>query len=253
MRYRFPAAAPTSEPSPAAVAPVAAGPPPAGAAAPRNIWVVAVGEPVPVEAGASDRLHRAGYLAHFLAEHGHRVTWWTSTFDHFRRKHLFDADHSLAINDRLDIRLLHGCGYRSNVSLARIRDHAQIARHFAAAARAEERRPDIIVAALPTIELCLEAARFGKEHGIPVIADMRNMWPDIFLEVLPKPFRFLAYPLCAAVLLDDLPCLPRGDRDHGGDGTVRRLGAAPRPPPPLSLGSRLRLRLRPGGVARGRA
>ena len=164
-----------------------------------QIWLVTVGEPVPVAEGARDRLHRTGYFAHFLADHGHQVAWWTSTFDHFRKQHWFDDDHLLTINDRLQIRLLHGCGYRSNVSLARLRDHRRIARTFAALARQEENPPDIIVAALPTIELCWESVRYGRERGVPVVLDMRDMWPDIFVDAVPKPARpaarFLLWPL----------------------------------------------------------
>ena len=136
------------------------------------VWLVTIGEPLPVQEGAKDRPHRTGLFARLLAERGHDVVWWTSTYDHFRKKQLFADDHVLSVNSRLEIRLLHGCGYRSNVSLARFRDHRQVADRFAAAARAESRRPDIIVAALPTIELCLESTRYGKQFGVPVIAEV---------------------------------------------------------------------------------
>jgi glycosyltransferase involved in cell wall biosynthesis len=157
------------------------------------VWLATIGEPLPVQEGAKDRPHRTGLFARLLAERGHEVVWWTSTYDHFRKKHLFADDHVLKFNERLEIRMLHGCGYGSNVSLARFRDHRQIAHRFAAAAQADPRRPDIIVAALPTIELCLESTRYGKRHGVPVVLDMRDMWPDIFLELLPPILRPLGY------------------------------------------------------------
>ncbi len=157
-----------------------------------NVWLTTIGEPVPVQEGAGDRLHRTGFFAHFLARHGHDVTWWTSDFDHFRKKHWFGKDTTLAVNERLTIRLLHGCGYGSNVSLARIRDQRQIAKRFAELARQEPRPPQVVVTALPTIELCNESVRYGQERGMPVILDMRDMWPDLFADVVPKPFRPLA-------------------------------------------------------------
>jgi glycosyltransferase involved in cell wall biosynthesis len=157
------------------------------------VWLATIGEPLPVQEGAKDRSHRTGLFARLLAERGHDVVWWTSTYDHFRKKHLFPDDHVLRVNERLEIRMLHGCGYGSNVSLARFRDHRQVADRFAAAAQGDPRRPDIIVAALPTIELCLESTRYGKQHGVPVVLDMRDMWPDIFLELLPSPLRPLGY------------------------------------------------------------
>jgi len=66
-----------------------------------KIWLVTIGEPVPVHEGVRDRLCRTGYFAHLLANHGHNVVWWTSTFDHFRKKHLFEADTFLPVNERL--------------------------------------------------------------------------------------------------------------------------------------------------------
>ena len=154
-----------------------------------RIWLVTIGEPVPVDDGSRDRLHRTGYFAHFLADAGHDVVWWTSTFDHFRKRHLFESDTSVKVNDHLIIRLLKGCGYRSNVSYSRVKDHRQVAARYAELARQEAEPPDIIVSALPTIELCDESIRFGGERGVPVVLDMRDMWPDIFVDSVPGPVR----------------------------------------------------------------
>jgi glycosyltransferase involved in cell wall biosynthesis len=59
-------------------------------------------------------------------------------------------------------------------------------------AREEARAPQIIVAALPTIELCAESVKYGRERGVPVVLDMRDMWPDIFADAVPGPARPLA-------------------------------------------------------------
>jgi len=157
-----------------------------------NVWLIKIGEPVPVGEAANDRLYRTGALAHFLAARGHQVTWWTSTFDHSRKKHWFEDDATLRPQAGLEIRLLHGCGYRSSLSLARMRDHRQIGRKFAQAAAAHTARPDVIVVALPTIELSLEAVRYGQARGVPVVVDARDMWPDIFVDAAPKAARPLA-------------------------------------------------------------
>ncbi len=166
-----------------------------------NVWTVTIGEPVPVDDGRRDRLHRAGYLSHYLAEHGHPTTWWTSTFDHFRKEHWFPDDRTMEPSPDLQIRLLNGGGYRSNVSWARMRDHRRIAAKFAHQAR-EFSAPDIILASLPTLELCTEAVRYGQERSVPVVLDMRDMWPDIFVDTAPRPVRplarFLLQPLFRA-------------------------------------------------------
>lgn len=154
-----------------------------------RVWLVTVGEPVPVGEAVYDRLHRAGQLAHYLAEHGHDVTWWTSTFDHFRKIHVFDRDTDLRPIQHLRIRLLHGAGYQSNISYSRIKDQRMIAAKFARQAADEADRPDVIVASLPVIELCEESVKYGRRNDVPVVLDMRDMWPDICVDMVPAPAR----------------------------------------------------------------
>ena len=119
---------------------------------------------------------------------GHEVVWWTSTFDHLRKVHHFKGDTTARITPKLSLRLLAGCGYSRNISFRRILDHRQVARKFALAA-AECSEPDVIVAAFPTIELCCAATEYGNRRGIPVIVDMRDMWPDIFADAMPTVIR----------------------------------------------------------------
>jgi glycosyltransferase involved in cell wall biosynthesis len=160
-----------------------------------RIWLVTIGEPLPVREGEHDRSHRTGYFAKFLCANGHDVVWWTSTFDHFRKKHVFDADTTLYAKDGPRIVFLKGSGYTNNLSLARIRDHRQIARKFSKLAMLETQAPDIVLAALPTVELSLESVLYGKKKSVPVVLDMRDMWPDIFVDSIPfslRPFVHLA-------------------------------------------------------------
>jgi glycosyltransferase involved in cell wall biosynthesis len=165
-----------------------------------NIWLATIGEPLPLDAGRADRLHRTGYFAQFLAQRGHQVLWWTSAFDHFRKRHLSQRDETVDVDSHLRIRMLRGRGYQRNVSLARLRDHAEIAQKFnveADRAASGAARPDLIVAALPSIDLPAACADFGVRNGVPVVLDMRDMWPDIFVETVPGAMRPLARVLLA--------------------------------------------------------
>lgn len=156
-----------------------------------KIWLITIGEPVPVTSNNGDRLLRTGYFAQLLAEHGHEVVWWTSTFDHFRKVHHFTKDAEILVNPRLIIRLLHGGGYSSHASLKRIRDHRRIAAKFSSMAP-QLPKPDLLLCAYPTIELSLASVRYGLEHNVPVVLDIRDMWPDIFLDLVPHPLKSLA-------------------------------------------------------------
>lgn len=154
-----------------------------------KFWLVNLCDLAPIEANRQDRLNRVGFLAKILSDNGHRVTWWTSTFDHYRKVHLFKRDASVSLDPRLEIKLLHGCGYRSNISLARLLDHAIVAKKFARLIRRQTEIPDIILASIPTVELCLESVRYGKANSIPVVLDMLDMWPDIFVDHAPSALR----------------------------------------------------------------
>src|SRR5208337_3241042 len=132
-----------------------------------------------------------GSFGRYLASRGHAVVWWTSTFDHFRKKHLMLGDGVIDDPSGLMIRPLRGCGYQRNVSVARFVDHIQVARRFTELS-AQEPKPDILVSALPTVEMCLAAEEYGVRFGVPTVVDLRDMWPDIIAEAGPKPVRSLA-------------------------------------------------------------
>jgi glycosyltransferase involved in cell wall biosynthesis len=156
-----------------------------------NVWLITIGEPIPLEGKKNDRLLRTGYFAQLMAQNGIGVTWWSSTFSHVRKQHFFNNDKFIQSGKNLKIRLLHGCGYRRNLSLDRILDHKQLALKFTKVAKYLE-PPAIILSSLPPVELSLAAVKYGKEHNVPVILDMRDMWPDIFIEYIPGFFRPIA-------------------------------------------------------------
>lgn len=155
-----------------------------------KIWLITIGEPVPINEVKNDRLHRTGQLATFLSNSGIETTWWTSTFDHWRKFHHFASEKEIILNTNLKIILLNGGGYKSNLSLKRFRDHYKIAKKFFKLS-AQIERPDLIIVAYPALELCSKAIKFGKIYSIPVIVDLRDMWPDIFVEVFPSSLQFI--------------------------------------------------------------
>jgi glycosyltransferase involved in cell wall biosynthesis len=160
-----------------------------------RVWLVTVGEPLPTDPG-SNRLLRAGILAQLLATQGHEVVWWTSTFDHFQRRLRSEADETVRVAANYTIQMLHGGGYRRNISLQRIRDHQELARRFAERAP-RELRPDVVLCSLPPLELAATCTSFGKARGVPVVLDVRDLWPDIFADMLPRGLRWMARPFVA--------------------------------------------------------
>ncbi|MEM9580075.1 MAG: glycosyltransferase [Pseudomonadota bacterium] len=146
--------------------------------------MIKTGEPVPyLPAEHEDRLFRAGLMAETLHRRGHEVTWWNAQFHH-QLKHMRDVTPSVPVRpdaDGPEMIFLPSRGYAKNISLARFRDHAELRREFERLAPTLP-RPDVIICAWPTIDLADAAVRFGKAHGIPVILDVRDLWPDILYE-----------------------------------------------------------------------
>lgn len=155
-----------------------------------RIWLATVGEPLPIN-GGNVRLYRTGMLAQYLAGLGHDVLWWNSDFDHHRKVHRTGSDSTIPCSDHLEIRLLHGCGYQNHVSLARFRDQRQVAKAFLHNAN-DAVQPDVIIAAFPIIELAAACAQYAEARNIPLAMDVRDAWPDIFLDVAPRPLRPIA-------------------------------------------------------------
>lgn len=154
-----------------------------------KIWLIKDNETLPLKE-KTPRLFRMGILADFLARQGHQVTWWTSDFNHFTKSHV---DLSLVKdNEELgyELKVLPAPGYAKNISLARIKHNRKFAKTLKSALK-KARTPDIIIAALPTIEPAALAVNYGKKFNIPVLVDLRDMWPDIMVMHFPKIFQGL--------------------------------------------------------------
>ena len=150
-----------------------------------NIWLVTIGEPLPLNADV--RKLRTGMLADRLAENGHVVRWWVSAFEHQRKVMLFDKDEEVPLSDNLTLQVMRGSGYRKNISLSRYLDHRIIAKKFRIQSR-KKLRPDIIVASVPCHHLAYETVRYARSMNVPVFADVRDLWPDIFLDNIHHVF-----------------------------------------------------------------
>lgn len=158
---------------------------------PMRIWIVATGEPWPTDSGKA-RLLRGGILAKYCAAAGDEVVWWNTTFDHRRREDRFHDDVVHQDPAGIEIRGLHAStGYKRSVSPARILNHMQVGAAFRRQVESLA-RPDVILACMPLVELAHEAVRFGRKHDIPVVVDLRDFWPDVWLEPVPALLRPLA-------------------------------------------------------------
>lgn len=148
-----------------------------------DVWLIQTGEPLPLYHGV--RKMRTALLADKLIERGHSVFWWASAFEHQRKVWISRRDKEFKINSRYTIRVIRGIGYRKNYSLLRYLDHIVIAKKFRSQCR-KTKKPDIIIASTPCHHLAYESVIFANQANIPIIVDIRDPWPDIFLNPLRK-------------------------------------------------------------------
>jgi glycosyltransferase involved in cell wall biosynthesis len=86
---------------------------------------------------------------------------------------------------------LRGIGYRKNVSFARLWNHRQLGHAFSVEA-ARRSAPDVIICSFPLIDLAYAAANFADAQRVPLVLDVRDLWPDIFVDLVPAMLRSAA-------------------------------------------------------------
>jgi len=161
-----------------------------------NIWLIQTGEFHPFQEGA--RKMRTAMLADSLRARGNSIVWLSTNFFHPTKTLLYPGYKKIELEPGYEIRMIPGLPYFKNVSLRRFFHYKLLERRFRKLA-AELPKPDFIVTALPTYDLCAEAVRYGKKNGIPVFVDIQDLWPDIFVDQMPAPLRGIA----KAVLFSD--------------------------------------------------
>ena len=159
-----------------------------------RVWVVEVGEPLPIDPGPP-RLMRAGLLCEQLAALGHEAVWFTSAFNHYRKVMRPTGTFDVACKGgAYQVVTLKALGYEQHISVRRLRDHRATARDLLANADRFP-RPDVICAGLPTLDLADASARLADRYSVPCVVDIQDLWPDIFVERLPRLARPFAAPL----------------------------------------------------------
>lgn len=197
-----------------------------------HLWIVRMQEPLPTPDGRG-RLMRAGQLALAAAERGWRVTWWTSRFDHYGGDWHRPENVAATRARGVAVELLRGVAYRRPVSPVRFLHDLLAAGDFLRRAPRHE-PPDVALVGLPTVELTAATVALGRRRGFPVVVDVRDIWPDVWTEVVPAwlkpPVRLAQRPYRA--------CLARALRGAdavfacGPSGLAWALDLAGRPPRP---------------------
>jgi glycosyltransferase involved in cell wall biosynthesis len=184
-----------------------------------KLWIIEIGEPLIFEQNL--RLMRYGILSKELtkkspAPKNIEITWWTSNFSHTKKEFIDvelsnycktnlispnpgnsynatsnqDIEHRNVAIQGIFFKVIKSLGYKESISLARLRHQKDFAKKFLLLAK-NEPPPDLILLGIPTIENASAVLAYAKNNKIPFILDIRDEWPDSFLDTFPsilKPF-----------------------------------------------------------------
>ena len=150
-----------------------------------NIWILQTGEPLPVD-GNNTRAMRAMNLSKCLVENGHKVVIWSADFFHQQKVHRYGENKVISVTPYLEVRLLASPGYKKNIGLGRLMDHFFLARNLRNVLRREQNIPDVAFIGYPPIETADVMISWLSKRGVPTLLDIKDQWPSLFLDALPK-------------------------------------------------------------------
>ena len=133
-----------------------------------------------------------------MIETGHEVVLWSSALDHRTKTHRSRQYKMIKINKNLEIRLIPSCGYTNHIGIRRLIDHAMMGWNLREILKRNHIVPDIAFIGYPPIETAAVMTKWLNKKNVPVMLDVKDLWPLIFLDKIPsifKPFaRILFHP-----------------------------------------------------------
>jgi glycosyltransferase involved in cell wall biosynthesis len=157
-----------------------------------NIWILQTGEPLQCD-DDSPRPMRAMNLSNTLVSKGHNVIIWSSSFNHSKKTHRSKKFTSIVMNENLTINLISSFGYKKNISLARLFDHFILALNLRKALSLNQfEKPDVVFVGFPPIETAYVMLDWAKKNSIPSVIDVKDQWPQIFIEAFPSYLKSVA-------------------------------------------------------------
>jgi len=161
-----------------------------------NIWLFQSGEPLHCDLDDS-RPMRAMNVTNKLVARGHKVVLWSSAFHHQSKTHRARQYKEITISENIEIRLIPSSGYTSSISISRFYDHCLLAWNLRRFLNTCDDVPDVAFIGYPPIEAAYVMGGWLRTKRVPFLLDVKDQWPNILVESVPRPVRFLARILLA--------------------------------------------------------
>lgn len=121
-------------------------------------------------------------LAKRLAEGPDHVELVVSSFSHREKRQIREGVDS---SESFHITHIDEPGYTKNVSLKRVLSHKKLASNLKRYL-ASRSVPSVLYCAVPSLAIAEVVAEFAEEHGVRLILDVQDLWPEAFLMVLGR-------------------------------------------------------------------
>ena len=138
---------------------------------------------------------RFRFLSEYLVNKGYQADLITTSFQHWAKAQR-DVDQIKKDSYPFNLRFIDEPGYKKNIDLRRIRSHHIAAKNLKRMLK-QDGSYDLIYCEIPPNDVARAAAEYAKEHGIPFVADVNDLWPEAMRMVLDIPVvsSILFYPL----------------------------------------------------------
>lgn len=156
----------------------------------KDIVIVAPFADLPEETGNC----RYFYLADMIAKQGKaEVELVISAFSHLKKQ---QRDVTMDLQKPYPVTFIEEPGYAKNVSIRRFASHHTMGNALSAYLE-KRKKPDVILCAIPSLDAGAVVATYCKQHQIPFVIDVQDLWPEAFQMVLHIPLisSMLFYPL----------------------------------------------------------
>lgn len=138
---------------------------------------------------------RFRFIADFLVKNGYQVDLITSSFQHWEKAPR-NIDAIKRDSYPFTLRFIDEPGYKKNIDLRRIRSHHIAAKNLKMMLK-QDGAYDLIYCEIPPNDVARAAAEYAKEHDIPFVADVNDLWPEAMRMVVDIPVlsNLIFYPL----------------------------------------------------------
>lgn len=124
-------------------------------------------------------------MANMIVENGYSLEVVTSSFRHLTKKQR-NIEKRYLTSLPYKVTMLYEPGYKKNISLSRIYSHSILGRNIGRYLK-RRKKPDIIIASVPSLDVGDVVTKYANKNGIKVIIDIQDLWPEAFKMAINIP------------------------------------------------------------------